>query len=96
MPTEDGRIGLSDLLHFRWEVVLGNEIIDGIWRAVTYRPDGILNANDIAADICSPYAPEDAVYPWQGLNQLTRGMRKGEIVTWCAGSGIGKSQILIQ
>jgi twinkle protein len=33
-------------------------------------------------------------YPWTALNELTRGARKGELVTLTAGSGIGKSAIV--
>ena len=31
-------------------------------------------------------------YPWSGLNNLTKGLRVGEVITFCGGSGIGKSQ----
>jgi len=33
-------------------------------------------------------------YPFEGLNKLTYGIRKGELVTVTAGSGLGKSQFL--
>ena len=36
---------------------------------------------------------ETVSYPFQGLNTKTHGCRKGEISTFCAGSGIGKSQL---
>jgi twinkle protein len=32
-------------------------------------------------------------YPWVGLNEKTRGLRRAELVTFTAGSGIGKSQV---
>ena len=70
------------------------EIINAIWRAPVFRPDGIINANDVVDSICAAYKPADALYPWGGLNEITRGLRKGEIVTFCAGTGIGKSQIM--
>ncbi len=72
----------------------GSEIISAIWRAPVYRPDGIVNAKDIVLEICTAYKPADALYPWAGLNELTRGLRLGEITTFCAGTGIGKSQIM--
>jgi len=37
---------------------------------------------------------KDAIYPWASLNKLTYGIRKGELVTLTAGSGLGKSQLL--
>ena len=33
-------------------------------------------------------------YPYQGLQDLTYGIRMGELVTVTAGSGLGKSQFL--
>jgi twinkle protein len=39
-------------------------------------------------------APADCDYPWAGLNDLTYGLRFGELVTVTAGSGLGKSQVL--
>jgi twinkle protein len=36
---------------------------------------------------------ESATYPFEGLNRITRGLRVGEIVTFCAGSGVGKSSV---
>lgn len=39
-------------------------------------------------------APGDSVpYPWTKLQSMEDGMRLGEIVTFCAGSGVGKSQV---
>ena len=43
--------------------------------------------------VSSTATVESVDYPYQGLNSLTRGLRKGEIVTFCAGSGIGKSSV---
>jgi twinkle protein len=34
------------------------------------------------------------MYPYNGINDLTYGIRKGELVTVTAGSGLGKSQFL--
>jgi len=36
-------------------------------------------------------SPSDHEYPWRGLNEKTLGARRGEIVTFCAGTGAGKS-----
>ncbi len=70
----------------------GADIINAIWKATPYRPDGIINAEDTWELVKTPYH-HDALYPWQGVNDITSGARLGEIVTLCAGSGIGKSQI---
>lgn len=64
------------------------------WAAEQYRPDGILNGSDLYDEITKPVSPADCPYPWEGLNKVTYGIRKGELVTITAGSGLGKSQIL--
>ena len=42
----------------------------------------------------TPMTPSDHEYPWQGLNNKTLGARKGELVTFCAGTGAGKSTVV--
>ena len=39
----------------------------------------------------TPITASDHEYPWIGLNKKTLGARKGELVTFCAGTGAGKS-----
>jgi len=69
----------------------GSEVIDAIWGAKEWRPDGIVNAKDMFEELLA-FDDMDAIdYPWEGLNKMTRGLRKREITTFCAGSGIGKS-----
>lgn len=69
------------------------ELIDAIWSARTYRPDGIVAADD-TWDLLIEDKPGSTVkYPWECLNGPTRGLRVGEIVTLCAGTGMGKSSI---
>jgi twinkle protein len=68
------------------------ELMDAIWGAKVFRPDGIVSAED-TWDILMAEEPNSNIpYPWKQLQAKTRGMRLGEIVTFCAGSGIGKSQ----
>ena len=69
----------------------GSAVVDAIWRARVYRPDGIIAGADTWDLINCPMSPSDHEYPWQGLNNKTLGARKGEIVTFCAGTGAGKS-----
>lgn len=69
------------------------ELLDAIWGAKVYRPDGIVNGTD-TWDLLVATDPHSTVdYPWADLQAKTRGMRRGEIVTVCAGSGVGKSQV---
>ena len=70
------------------------EFVNEWWRAETYVPDGIVNAADLWEEICTPEPAAEAQYPWEGLNKLLYGLRKAELITVTAGSGLGKSQFL--
>lgn len=69
------------------------EVIDAIWGAKVYRPDGIVAASDTWDDFIKEDKHECVPYPWVGLNEMYDGLRLREIVTLCAGSGIGKSAL---
>jgi len=70
----------------------GPEIIDAIWSAKEFRPDGIVGGNELWDYITKVDLQESVSYPYAGVSAMTHGIRKGELVTICAGSGIGKSQ----
>lgn len=69
-------------------------IIEAIFQATDYRPDGILAATDYRDAIGVDDAASSITYPYSLLNDVTRGLRKGELVTITAGSGIGKSTLV--
>lgn len=69
------------------------ELIDAVWSAKTYRPDGIVAGTDLWDTVTSVDDRESIPYPYVGMNDKVGGCRKGEIVTLTAGSGIGKSQL---
>lgn len=71
----------------------GDAIINAIFTAKEYRPDGIINAADIEDDFFEDDIESKCYdYPWcKGLNSMTHGIRKGELVMLTAGTGIGKS-----
>lgn len=69
------------------------ELLQAMWNAKSFRPDGIVSMEELWERISQPKAVTSYQYPFQGLNEKTMGIRKGEIVTVTAGSGIGKSQI---
>ena len=73
---------------------IAKDFVSAWWSAEQYRPDGIINGASLLEEITAPVQPADCPYPWQGLNKLTYGIRKGELVTITAGSGLGKSQLL--
>jgi twinkle protein len=71
----------------------GKEVIDAIWNAKTFRPDGIIPGTDLWEQVSVEDTTPSVAYPWLGLQEMTRGLRKRELVTLCSGTGIGKSSV---
>ena len=63
------------------------------WNAKPYRPDGIITSANTWDMLVSMSNTKSIKYPWQGLNEYTKGFRPRELVTITSGSGMGKSQI---
>ena len=76
------------------ETYQDKEFNDLWWAAEQYVPDGIIQGATLLDEVMAPIPPSDCDYPWADLNKLTYGIRKGELVTLTAGSGLGKSQVL--
>ena len=72
----------------------GKEFVDAWWSAESYVPDGIVQGNSLWDIVSAPIEKADCDYPYESLNKLTYGIRKGELVMVTAGSGLGKSQFL--
>ena len=72
----------------------GKEFIDGWGGAEASVPDGIIQGNTLWSMVSTPIEKADCDYPYEELNKLTYGIRKGELVMVTAGSGLGKSQFL--
>jgi twinkle protein len=92
---EPGRAFIAQLpLKDANEMILAGrikELVSAVWQAPQYRPDGIIAAKELWDVVSRQEAAPAIDYPFIGLNEKTRGMRKGELVTVTAGSGIGKS-----
>jgi twinkle protein len=69
----------------------GPEIIKAIWNAKEFRPDGIISGKELWEEVSKQEAIQAVPYPYAGVNEKTKGLRRGELVTVTAGSGIGKS-----
>jgi len=69
-------------------------IVSAMWNAKVYRPDGILAGEDLWEQVSVDEVNDAIPYPWDELNKLTHGSRRGELVTLTAGSGVGKSAIV--
>lgn len=71
----------------------GAEVIDAMWAAKVWRPDEIVEGTNLWEAITTEDTTQSVPYPWKGLTTALHGLRKGEITTLAAGSGIGKSTI---
>jgi twinkle protein len=67
------------------------EIVESTFNARDYRPDGIVGAEELWDKLTEEQNTQSIPYPYDNLNEKTHGLRRGELVTVCAGSGIGKS-----
>ncbi len=70
------------------------EFLDLWWKAEVYTPDGIVDGASLWEKVSKPVESASVFYPFNGINDLTFGIRQGEMVTITAGSGLGKSQFL--
>ena len=70
-----------------------SELVDSIWGATTYTPEGIVAGKDTWELLIKDDSKNSVPYVWEGLNSKLKGIRTGEIVTLTAGSGTGKSQV---
>ena len=68
------------------------ELLNCLWDAKIYRPDGIVSAYDLLEEVINKPKVDSVSYPFKSINKLTHGLRKGELLTVTAGTGIGKSQ----
>jgi twinkle protein len=87
LPTKDANDYLRDGHK-------GVEYLKQIWNAKPYRPDGIINLADAWDLMWADEVQQSIPYPWAGLNDKLYGQREREIVTWTAGTGIGKSAVV--
>lgn len=66
-------------------------IRQALWNKSHFTPKSIVSGTDLF-DLClKPLHGKDAEWPMAKLNEVTGGLRLGELVTLTAGSGVGKS-----
>ena len=68
-------------------------IRQAIWNKKPFTPQSIVDGRDIFDLVSKPLRGKDADWPFQKLNEVTGGLRLGELVTITAGSGVGKSTV---
>lgn len=82
----------SDLMQANKE----GEIYSAVWGASTWSPAGIVNAADCIDDMDAPAAVKVANYPWPKLQEVTRGILEKEVVYHVAGTGVGKTSMIVE
>lgn len=73
----------------------GRDVIDAIWKAKPYRPDGIIDIDSVIDKACSDLEI-GRPWPWQSLTDRTYGRRYGELYGFGGGTGCGKSTVFKQ
>ena len=71
-----------------------DDFMDCWWAAERYTPDGIIAGTELWDKLKEGPAKTAVKYPYEGINKATFGIRMGELITVCAGTGIGKSSFL--
>ena len=69
------------------------ELFKAPFNAAVWRPDGIREGIELLEAVLIPPAA-GLEYPWPFLNEVLHGQRRKEMVTWVAGTGSGKTQVL--
>ena len=62
-----------------------------LWNRKPYSPKTVIDGRDLFALATRPLHGRDANWPFTALDNITSGLRKGELVTVTSGSGVGKS-----
>lgn len=73
----------------------GKDLIDAIWGAKEFRPDGVVSIADII-EAASEEIPEGLPWFLPKLTEATYGRREGEIYAFGAGTGVGKTDLFTQ
>lgn len=73
----------------------GREVLDAVFGAKEFRPDGLLSVDDILEDIAKKI---EWGLPWflPSLTDATYGRRYGELYGFGAGTGVGKTDLFTQ
>ena len=97
LPPGKAKIARLDSYKDASEALQANDaeaIRKAIWDAKAFRPDGIVDGQSLLEVVTTPQTPFDHEYPFKGLNKKLHGIRYGELVTFTAGSGSGKTSIM--
>ena len=99
LPPGKVKIARMDAYKDASEALMASDaeaIRKAIWDAKPYRPDGIIDGKTLLELVTTPQKPFDHEYPFKGLNEKLHGIRYGELTTFTAGSGSGKTSVMRQ
>ena len=94
LPPRKGKVGTLESYKDANEALIANDhkaIMGMVFNAKEYEPDGIINASNLLTEVLEDPKESSAEYPYQFLNDKLHGLRKSELCTITAGTGIGKS-----
>jgi len=69
------------------------KFVERWWDARPFTPAGIVNLKDFEG-LYDDDDRQSVDYPYKGMNEMLYGMRTGELITFTAGTGAGKSSIM--
>jgi len=97
LPAGMARIAVLPLKDSNEMLLAGRsaELVDAMWGAKVWRPDGIITGAEVLDHMNRPVPPH-VDYPFSELQAITRGLRQNEITMFCGGSGSGKSSLVRQ
>ena len=98
LPTGKGKIAVIEGYKDANEALIDgkpNLIVDAIWGAKEFRPDGILQAEDLFEEAMKPI-PQGLPWWMPSLTEATHGRRPGELYTFGAATGAGKTDWFTQ
>lgn len=70
------------------------EIVDAMWQAKTYRPDGIVEGDELWDLLKNQEEKPSIEFPFPDVQARTRGMRYGEVIVVGAGTSVGKTTLV--
>ncbi len=74
----------------------GKLVIDALWGAKEFRPDGIVDVESTIERALKPLVESDLPWPWPQLTKATYGRRRGEVYGFAGGTGMGKTTLFKQ
>ena len=94
LPPRKGKIGTLEGYKDANDALKAGDnkaIMRMVYDAKEYEPDGLINASKLLVEVLEDPNVDSAEYPYDFLNDKLLGLRKNELLTVVAGTGVGKS-----